>query len=159
MGFLTSFVTIVVIGGGVTWIITRSNKRYRYFAKQLDQDGSRLPAHQVHQEAAHGQQEPRTAATDHRGPWSATRETVASDATAIITMDRFEYIEGIEPVFVRRLNQAGILTYADLAVQPPERVQAIISPDKPRDLPVHDWIAQARALADSDADHESANAS
>lgn len=159
MGFLASFVMIVVIGGGVTWTITRRNKHHRHLARQLAQDGGHLQARQVHQEAGQSQQEPRPAATDHSYAWSATRETTASDATTIIIMDRFEYIEGIEPVFGRRLNQAGILTYADLAAQPPERVQAIVLPGKPRDLRVHDWIAQARALTDSNACHESDNAS
>ncbi len=158
MGFLASFVMIIVMGGGAAWTITRSHKRRRRLGRQLAQDGAHLRARQVHQEAGPGRQEPRTAATEHRGPWSATRETAANDATAIIMMDRFEHIEGIEPVFARRLNQAGILTYADLAAQPPGRVQALVLPDEPQDLQVRDWIAQARALADSDVCHESDNA-
>ena len=100
----------------------------------------------------------RTAARCGDWAYRDTRETAANDATAIIMMDRFEHIEGIEPVFARRLNQAGILTYADLAAQSPGHVQALVLPDEPQDLQVRDWIAQARALADSDVCHESDNA-
>lgn len=159
MGFLTSVVMVAVIGGSITWTITRSRKLHRRLGRQLAQNGAHLRAPQVHQESRQGRQETRTAAAEHSCPWSTNRETASSDSTAVIMMDRFEHIEGIEPAFARRLNQAGILTYADLAAQLPERVQAIVSPDKSRDLQVRDWIAQACALADGDACYESDNAS
>ena len=58
--------------------------------------------------------------------------------------DQLEDINGIGPAFARRLNDAGIHTFADLAAQPPERIKEIISPKNWQAIDPAGWIAQAR---------------
>ncbi|MFN8495340.1 MAG: helix-hairpin-helix domain-containing protein [Caldilineaceae bacterium] len=62
--------------------------------------------------------------------------------------DQLEQIRGIGPVFARRLNAAGIFTFADLAAQTPEQLQAIMAGVRAnRMFHPQDWIDQARQLA------------
>ncbi len=64
-----------------------------------------------------------------------------------IVMDRLEQINGVEPLFARRLNQSGILTYAEMAALSPAALQSTVAPDGPFNLPTEQWLAQARRLA------------
>jgi predicted flap endonuclease-1-like 5' DNA nuclease len=62
--------------------------------------------------------------------------------------DPLEVIKGIGPVFMRRLNEAGIYTFSDLAATTPEAVQAIVAPDRASHMfDIEDWIEQARKYA------------
>ncbi len=56
-------------------------------------------------------------------------------------------INGIGPVFERRLKAAGILTFRDLASQTPERLREIIAPAKWQKIEPEAWIAQAAEFA------------
>jgi predicted flap endonuclease-1-like 5' DNA nuclease len=82
-------------------------------------------------------------------------ETTEVDPITVIVMDRLDRIEGIPSGVARRLNQAGILTYADLAAQTPEHLFAIVNPKSPhrgqpiRTTEIRDWITQAQVLANS----------
>ncbi len=58
--------------------------------------------------------------------------------------DALERIRGIGPVFARRLREAGVQTFADLAACPPERLREIVQA-QPWHNP-EDWIAQALQL-------------
>lgn len=60
--------------------------------------------------------------------------------------DQLEDINGIGPAFARRLNEAGIHTFADLAAQSPERITEIISPKNWQAIDPEGWIAQAGQL-------------
>jgi len=60
--------------------------------------------------------------------------------------DQLEDINGIGPVFARRLNEAGIHTFVDLAAQSPERIKEIISPKNWQAIDPESWIAQAGQL-------------
>lgn len=60
--------------------------------------------------------------------------------------DQLEDINGIGPVFARRLNEAGIYTFADLTAQSPEKIREIISPKNWQAIDPEGWIAQARQL-------------
>ncbi len=64
-----------------------------------------------------------------------------------MVLDRLESIAGITPAVARRLNQAGILTYADLAEQTPERLRALVAPAGLEAPPVQKWMILARDLA------------
>jgi|GEM_PF-3016640 len=64
-----------------------------------------------------------------------------------IVLDRLEQIAGFEPVYARRLNQSGILTYGEMADLSPAALQSIVAPNGPFNLLVDDWQAQARRLA------------
>ena len=64
--------------------------------------------------------------------------------TVTIVMDNLESIRGIGPTFAHRLNNAGILTFADLVALPPEQLRTIASGNKKSKLNVDKWIAQAQ---------------
>ena len=64
--------------------------------------------------------------------------------------DPLEKIEGIGPVYAKRLNEAGIFSFWQLAEQTPERVREIINPKEWQKIEPESWIAQARAMADPD---------
>ena len=61
--------------------------------------------------------------------------------------DDFEPLEGIGPVYERRLYDAGICTYAALAGLPIDELTRICPPTKLRKPDYADWIAQARKLS------------
>jgi predicted flap endonuclease-1-like 5' DNA nuclease len=63
-----------------------------------------------------------------------------------VKRDRLEAIKGIGPVFAKRMNAAGIFTYADLADQDPEKLLAIVEAKPWQAADPAEWIAQARSL-------------
>jgi predicted flap endonuclease-1-like 5' DNA nuclease len=76
--------------------------------------------------------------------WSGTRA------------DDFLPLPGLGKVFARRLYEAGILTYEDLAHQTPEQLAAVCGVPPGGRLDYEAWIAEARrrlATADADTEH------
>lgn len=72
----------------------------------------------------------------------------AVQAIRAICLDRLEAIQGITPAIAARLNQGGILTYADLAAQTVTRVQRLLAPDLPiAESVIAHWHDNARTLA------------
>jgi predicted flap endonuclease-1-like 5' DNA nuclease len=61
--------------------------------------------------------------------------------------DRLEEINGIGPVFARRLNEAGIYTFAELAELTPERVHDIVHTEEWQKIEPEAWISEARQRA------------
>lgn len=61
--------------------------------------------------------------------------------------DRLEKIDGIGPVFERKLWDAGILTFADLAATSAERVIEVIQPEKWQKVDAAAWIAESAEFA------------
>ena len=59
--------------------------------------------------------------------------------------DNLESIIGIGPAYARRLNEAGINSFANLADAAPSRVAEIIGP-RARTADIESWIAQAQGL-------------
>ena len=57
-------------------------------------------------------------------------------------------INGIGPVYQRRLFDAGVYTFADLAALTPERVREIVRPQSWQDVDPAAWIAEAQTLAE-----------
>jgi predicted flap endonuclease-1-like 5' DNA nuclease len=53
-------------------------------------------------------------------------------------------INGIGPVYEKRLNAAGIQTFAELAALTPERIRAIIKPENWQLIEPDKWIEEAR---------------
>ena len=132
MALVTSFALGFAVGYIVTWPFVRHAKP----------DGlNGMPASAV--KPQHHQDMPGPSPSDSR-----------CASTTVIVMDRLEHIDGIVPSLARRLNQAGILTYTDLAAQSPKRIRAIIESaplpqsDSVREINVEAWQMQARALAD-----------
>lgn len=65
----------------------------------------------------------------------------------IIVKDNLERINGIGPMFARRLNEAHIFTFDQLAALSPERVKEIIAPQPWQQIDPDGWITEAKALA------------
>ncbi len=61
--------------------------------------------------------------------------------------DRLEKIKGIGPVFARRLNEAGIYTFAELAGSTPDYVIAAVRAEEWQAVDAASWISAARDLA------------
>ena len=76
--------------------------------------------------------------------WPSWRGEDSTSGTII--MEDLKKITGIGPAYAGQLNKAGILNYADLAAQTPERVQEIVSSAGVDETT--SWIAQAKALAE-----------
>ena len=70
--------------------------------------------------------------------------------TAAVPMPReqdpLEKINGVGPVFAKRLNEAGIYTFAELAGQIPNRIREIISPEEWQKVEPEKWVAEARRI-------------
>jgi predicted flap endonuclease-1-like 5' DNA nuclease len=58
--------------------------------------------------------------------------------------DDLTAIKGIGPVFAKRLNKAGIFTFAQLAAQSPEKIESVTQVTR---WDPEDWIAEAKKLA------------
>ena len=67
--------------------------------------------------------------------------------TLFIVLDRLEQIADFEPIYARRLNASGILTYGQMAELSPAALQSIVAPNGPFNLPMEQWLAQAGRLA------------
>ncbi|MCE7986003.1 MAG: hypothetical protein DYG89_32905 [Caldilinea sp. CFX5] len=79
---------------------------------------------------------------------SPTTSTPATPASSAIQLDRLEAISGITPAIAARLNQAGILTYIDLAGQSAPRIQEMLGADyQPPESAIAAWLVAARAMA------------
>lgn len=79
----------------------------------------------------------------------ATPETV-EPVVPVAEPAPLEVINGIGTGYAKRLHEAGIHTFADLAQQTPEQLRTQIHVDKwVTDEELHSWIEQARVLAGS----------
>lgn len=78
-------------------------------------------------------------------------KTVVQDtlpAPVEIKPDDLEVIDGIGPVFAKRLHAAGIETFAQLAELSPERIHKIIGSVRTSHMiDAEGWIAEARTRA------------
>jgi hypothetical protein len=79
---------------------------------------------------------------------AAAADRLAVDATmAAEAADDLQVINGIGPVYARRLYEAGITTYHQLVVQTPDQLRHYTRV-QPWQADPADWIEQARALID-----------
>ncbi len=151
MGVVTAFVMGAAIGAAVTRLIDqrRARQEAARLCGQLQQTWTSLSQLQEQQETADDLRKQLASAAVTIRQLQIERETASHAWTDVIILDRLEDISGITPRFAYRLNQAGILTYADLASQSPERLQDLVASDE-EVIPAHDWMAQARTLAGED---------
>lgn len=75
---------------------------------------------------------------------AAARE--AAGAVQPEQQDSLETIQGIGPTYARRLNEAGIYTFADLAQLTPERAREITGVIR---WDPAEWIAEAKRLSEA----------
>jgi predicted flap endonuclease-1-like 5' DNA nuclease len=61
--------------------------------------------------------------------------------------DPLEKIQGIGKVFEKKLWDAGVLTFSDLASSDPNRLREIINPESWQKIEPEEWIAEARKRA------------
>ncbi|MGQ4810251.1 hypothetical protein NKDENANG_03702 [Candidatus Entotheonellaceae bacterium PAL068K] len=148
MGSFPVFVIGIAVGVAITWQASRRRGRQvaAGLSVQLTQAKTELRVLKEQQDAANRLRQPGAVADATVRAWQDEAETASDGLSTVIILERLEHIPGITPRVARRLNQAGILTYADLARQAPERLRTLISSGEPGDMPVHDWIVQARAL-------------
>lgn len=73
------------------------------------------------------------------------------------TKDRLQDIDGIGPVYTRKLNEAGIYSFAQLATTTVERLTEIINPQEWQTIEFDDWIRQARLLDESTSQDSGGN--
>lgn len=73
-------------------------------------------------------------------------------ASTPATRDALTAINGIGAAFEKRLYEAGIYTYAQLAQQNPQHLRKVVRANDRQPLKPEAWIAQARALAQQHAD-------
>ena len=132
MGIITSLVIGAVIGGLITW---------QYDQRKQHQDKAKRD-HQLVQAQAEIR---RLKAQQAEAEDLAAEETPSEDN--VETESPLQQIRGIGKVFAARLNEAGILTFADLAALPPEQVQEIVSVETGHMADVQAWIIQARQFA------------
>jgi predicted flap endonuclease-1-like 5' DNA nuclease len=77
-------------------------------------------------------------------------EAVSDDSTEteIAGVD-LKVISGIGPAYERRLKEAGIHTYADLAQQAPEKLRSITGIKAWQATEPEEWIAEAQTLSEA----------
>ncbi len=86
--------------------------------------------------------------------------TMAAPALAGTSANPLQEIKGIGEIFARRLNEAGIFTFADLLARTPDEIQGIVAPGRVNAMiDIEDWFAQARRLLGDTAPDTDANPS
>ncbi|MGQ4810246.1 hypothetical protein NKDENANG_03697 [Candidatus Entotheonellaceae bacterium PAL068K] len=147
MSTVISFLVGIAAGSALMWQVDKraQRRRTRWLGKSAVlatvQTNPAAPAAAPRDAAAVGSEAP-----------GETAEAQEAASPMPSTSDPLEHIKGIEPAYARRLQEAGIMTFADLAALPPERVTEIVASDDPSRplIDPQDWIAQARALVGSD---------
>ena len=76
-------------------------------------------------------------------------EIIIKEVAVVKEKDRLEKIHGIGKVFARRFNEAGVVTFADLAALSPERTHEIINPEEWQAIEPEAWIAEASQIAEA----------
>lgn len=79
-------------------------------------------------------------------PNEAAVKEVIADTPVVVTKADLTEINGIGPTFARRLQEAGITSFAALSAQTPEYLKEVTKAADWQANPM-DWIAQAKALA------------
>ncbi len=79
---------------------------------------------------------------------AALDEQEVGEPSASGRRDPLVDIDGIGPVYERKLFAAGILTFAQLAALTPERLREIINPERWQSIDAESWIAEAQQFAE-----------
>lgn len=86
--------------------------------------------------------------TDYRSPVTSAPQAAPVAATMPLATngaaDDLTIIKGIGPVFAKRLNEAGIATFADLAKASADHLRQVTNASAVADP--EEWIAQARSM-------------
>lgn len=129
MDYLIRIIVALLVGILIGWLITR--RQVREAASKLQKLQIKLDVTQAEKQRLQ----------------SAMEESKKQVQLVYKKADQLEDISGIGPAFARRLNDAGIYTFADLASQSPERIKEIISPKNWQVINPEGWITQARQIS------------
>ena len=151
MQFLLGLVAGLIIGWIIEWIIDWQFWRVDP-EKATDSPGSdRLQADLAQARAQIAALEAQLQTTpDLPATERMAAEPVATEPAPAIAAGRpddLTQIKGIGPVFARRLNDAGITTFAQLAQATPDQVHEIVQAAEWQAVEPATWIADARALS------------
>jgi predicted flap endonuclease-1-like 5' DNA nuclease len=135
MVFWLGLVAGLMIGWLVEWIIDwRFWRRDLYTSLDLER--------QWRKELSAAQKEIRqlqAQLTEHAG---SSGDAVDDE----IHRDPLEQIDGIDPAFEQRLNEAGIFTFAQLSTASAEQVAELVQPEAWQRIDPEAWIEQAKQL-------------
>ena len=132
-------ITAGAVGGGAAGVGVMQGQ-VRRVKEQLNEQVAQTAAAQA--EASQVQNALRSAETQIK----AYQSQVAA-APVAVTTNPLEQIQGIGPIFARRLHEAGIVSLADLAAQTPEQVRTTMATVRGGKLiNAQAWIDQARQL-------------
>ena len=70
-------------------------------------------------------------------------------AAAEVTENDLKVISGIGPIYERRLNEASVRTYSDLAQQTPGNLREIVGIEPWHAADPQQWISEAQALSEA----------
>ncbi len=156
MGPLTTTVVAVILGGAAVWQVYRMKGlampdwlQSRTARLRRKAGGDSTPAEAVTAPAA-GEAGLDTAEIKSAPPEPLVVQAVVApkvEADAPGTPASLEVIKGIGPVYARKLNAAGVVTFADLAAASVEQLRAIVAPEGQVVPHIETWIAQAAQLA------------
>src|SRR5574341_37876 len=76
-----------------------------------------------------------------------TEVKVATQKTVLVERERLEDIYGIGPTYGRRLRDAGISTFEELADRSPDELERIIGKQEWQVADPASWVSQARDFA------------
>ena len=76
-------------------------------------------------------------------------QTAPPSAAGSSSDDDFLQIDGLGYVFARRLQQAGVTTFGQLAGKSASEIESIVKPQSWQTIDVAAWIEKARSLSGS----------
>lgn len=145
---LSSVALPLTTGAIVGGVVGVGATRYRVYSTQRQLDEQIAQTRAAQQTAKHLQSAVSTFESNLR---AVEAQTVAAPTFSqeLVIPDPLEQIRGIGPVAAKKLNAAGIYTFADLARQTPEQLlTALGNPRQSARIQPLAWIEQARQLAD-----------
>ncbi|HFB52151.1 MAG TPA: hypothetical protein ENJ48_00530 [Anaerolineae bacterium] len=145
MTFTTGIIIGLIIGWVVEWIID-----WLFWRKRDTTDSAevtRMQSDLLDSDATIKQLQNRLADSD--ATIASLRQQLAELSAKVAgRKDRLEMVKGIGAVFAKKLNDAGINMFEDLAQQTPERIREIIQPQEWQKVEPEMWIEQAKTFAE-----------
>lgn len=135
---LIIFIIVVLI---VWWALIRNAKAYR--------PDFEVHPHEEEGHAVEAEHAPAVAETETVGPPVKLVETAPTEP---LKPDDLTLLEGIGPKINRLLHEAGIRTFAQLAVSEVSELRAILDPAGLQFIDPSSWAAQARLAAEGKFD-------
>lgn len=125
MTFLLGLVAGLIIGWVVEWIID-----WQFWRSDAD-------------DAVSQERQLRTQLDQAQAEIAALKQQVAGNTPS--ASDNLEVINGIGPVYAQRLQDAGIVTLADLAAATPEQLHDAIGSEAWQTANTEAWVAAAQS--------------